>query len=279
MFSEVAFNTMPWGYAIIAALSLWFCCNIKRSVMVFLLTVVGLITYGELVVSYLVHDRFRLFDLGVEHVFFTCAIQLALFSLGALLQNDKFREHIYDYGIVLRLWAMRFGLLTLFIFTFEGPMKGLIRATLESGAEVFGPAILVLAAQALFIALAARNPDRYYELKSDLLIMLGFVGACLAVSLAPGYQNVEPFQIGINLLLIGAGVWLVKRGIELVKNSYVYLGTFVLLVLAFTRYFDLIGDYIGASILFMIEALIMFVVARYLRNRQSNRMEVLDAAV
>ena len=54
----------------------------------------------------------------------------------------------------------------------------------------------------------------------------------------------------------------VIAGIVLIKRDYLKLGLSVIFIVANVRYIDLIGDYIGASLLFLIFAVIVLVVSR-----------------
>jgi protein-S-isoprenylcysteine O-methyltransferase Ste14 len=81
--------------------------------------------------------------------------------------------------------------------------------------------------------------------------------------------------IATNLLLVITGIWLIRRGIDEAITHYFYTGVGVLLLTALFRYFDLIGDYIGGAILFIIAAIILFGAARYWRSRTLKK-EVAD---
>ena len=81
--------------------------------------------------------------------------------------------------------------------------------------------------------------------------------------------------IATNLMLVVTGVWLIRRGIDDAITHFFYTGVGVLLLTALLRYFDLIGDYIGGAILFMIAATVLFGAARYWRSHMVQK-EVVD---
>lgn len=73
------------------------------------------------------------------------------------------------------------------------------------------------------------------------------------------------YQVAANLLLIGSGVLLIRRGIAEGRSHDFYLGVSVILTTGLLRYIDLIGDYVGAAILFAVFAAILLGSARYWR--------------
>jgi hypothetical protein len=89
-------------------------------------------------------------------------------------------------------------------------------------------------------------------------------------------QNTEDLlAIATNLMLLFTGIWLIRRGIDDAITHFFYTGVVVLLLTALLRYFDLIGDYIGGAVLFMIAAAVLFGAARYWRS-QGQKMEIAD---
>ena len=69
--------------------------------------------------------------------------------------------------------------------------------------------------------------------------------------------------MGTNLLLMGTGVWLIVRGINNRISHYFFLGVATILVTALLRYVDLIGDYVGGALLFLVFAALLLGAARY----------------
>ena len=71
------------------------------------------------------------------------------------------------------------------------------------------------------------------------------------------------FQIVDNIVLIAFGIWLIIRGIKDGLTHYFFLGVLTILLTGLLRYIDLVGDYVGAAILFMIFAVLLLATARY----------------
>ena len=56
-------------------------------------------------------------------------------------------------------------------------------------------------------------------------------------------------------------------GSILIKKNLLFYGILAIFIVAFVRYMDLIGDYIGASILFMMFAVLVLILARKRRQK------------
>ncbi len=69
-------------------------------------------------------------------------------------------------------------------------------------------------------------------------------------------------------LLRLSGIWLIVRGINSGISHYFFLGITAILVIAFMRYIDLIGEYIGGAILFTMLAVLLLGAARYWKRQQ-----------
>ena len=68
-------------------------------------------------------------------------------------------------------------------------------------------------------------------------------------------------------MLLFTGIWLIRRGIDDATTHFFYTGVVILLLTALFRYFDLIGDYIGGAVLFIVAAFVLFGAARYWQSR------------
>ncbi len=78
------------------------------------------------------------------------------------------------------------------------------------------------------------------------------------------------FQIASNIALIAFGIWLILQGINHGISHYFFLGIATILLTALIRYIDLIGDYIGGAILFILFAIILLGAAKYWKRVSSS---------
>ena len=90
----------------------------------------------------------------------------------------------------------------------------------------------------------------------------------IAAVLSDNSVNAIYFQVIYNIALVGSGIWLILRGIHSGISHYFFLGIATILLTAFMRYVDLIGEYIGGAILFMVLAVLLLGAARYWKAQQ-----------
>ena len=86
--------------------------------------------------------------------------------------------------------------------------------------------------------------------------------------LTVAYFDGDPlsWQVAGNLLAVVCGIAFVIEAVQETSTSSFYMGVGMLLLLAFFRYFDLVGDYLGTAILFMVCAGILMAAARFWRR-------------
>ena len=78
------------------------------------------------------------------------------------------------------------------------------------------------------------------------------------------------FQVLANVALVAAGVGLIVRGTASGISHYYFLGVATILLTAFMRYLDLIGDYVDSAVLFIVLAGVLLGAARYWKSRHSD---------
>ena len=81
--------------------------------------------------------------------------------------------------------------------------------------------------------------------------------------LAKDTQWALVMQVIYNVVLIACGIWLIREGVEEGISQFFFLGVFTILLTAFMRYIDLVGDYVGGSLLFLGMAVVLIGAARF----------------
>ena len=170
---------------------------------------------------------------------------LLLVSISPLF--DRFRD---GFGSFSREFGKNFGVFVLLVclFLFEG------RDIFEVGEEKlwfvksffksnFGFVFILFSIAYFALFLKEKN-------KSGLVLGTLLVALPFFFSYGPGYANI--FFSLANIITAAV----------LIKKGELKLGLSVIFLVAAVRYFQLIGDYIGATALFMIFAFIVLVVAR-----------------
>lgn len=228
----------------------------KSSVLLFVATASGAMLWLEYVAAWFWTDHYRL-NFSVEHVPLTASLFALAYGFSHYLMQ-RVESHYQDYGAVLAAWCLRFAIIFMLVLTFEDPWRSMIRADWVHVLPLIA-ACLVLWVLGFYLAFRANH---YYSLTA-FGILLVVTGVCLGM--VEQTLHAPLFQVVYNLAVIALGVWLVIRGIRHRISHYFWTGIVSVLAIALFRYFDLIGSYVGGSILFLLIAAILLGAARYWR--------------
>jgi hypothetical protein len=227
----------------------------------------GLGIFLEYSLAWFIGERAH-FDFGPENVTVGAAIFVLYHGLAEWL-SQRPERYLVDYGAALKLWTLRFAILGLFLFSFEEPWHELLQATWDDPGLVIKISALI---SALAVGLAYRANRSVLKIASTLAFVMLYLAALASVlNLTEHHSSV--LQVADNVVLVITGVWLIVQGIREGVTHYFYLGVFTVLLTGLLRYIDLVGDYIGAAILFAVFAAILLVSARYWK-RHIARTEV-----
>jgi hypothetical protein len=202
----------------------------------------------------------RHFDFQVEHVAVSVALCIGIYALSHWLRR---RDSVVtkDYASVLAMWSLRFGLVFMLVLGFEAPWEEMIEANWEHSLSM-GTIVLLLSIGALL--LVAKTDS----LKIIAAFLVALMVTLLAVANSGNIEHAVYFQIVSNVALVLAGVALIVLGINNGISHYFFLGVAAILLTGLMRYADLVGDYIGGAILFMVFAAILLGAAKYWRYVQ-----------
>ncbi|MCG8335421.1 MAG: DUF2157 domain-containing protein [Proteobacteria bacterium] len=226
----------------------------KQNVLLFLVTIGNIGIWLNYSLAFLWRDT-RLLDFHPEHVFVSTALFIFIYGLSHFLyglQNVKAK----DYGSLLAVWSLRFGLVFMLVMSFEDPWRELINADWN---HLISSSLIVLTLIAGSIALVIRS----YRVQPLLAILGLFAVSFMGVVFLQWEYQLRFLQVLFNLALVGMGIWLIVRGIHSGISHYFYLGVSTVLATAFLRYIDLIGNYIGGAVLFAFFAMILLGAAKY----------------
>jgi uncharacterized membrane protein len=235
----------------------WQILRIKPSVILFLLLMVGVGIYIEYTLAWFSGDM-AMFDFGPETVAVGAAIFVLFHGLAEWLAQ-RHENHLVDYGITLKLWTLRFAILGLFVFSFEEPWHELLQATWDKPGLV-----IVISALFSLLAVGLSYAANHSVLKatSTLAFVVIYLTALIAILNLTELDSTA-LQVADNIVLVITGIWLIVQGIRVGITHYFYLGVFTVLLTGLLRYIDLVGDYIGATILFTVFAVILLASAHY----------------
>ena len=106
-----------------------------------------------------------------------------------------------------------------------------------------------------------------------LLLFAGVVALASTVLVGvinfPAQLGEVQLQVVCNLSLIATGILLIIRGTRSDTSHYFFLGVATILLTAFLRYIDLIGDYVGGALLFAVFAIVLLASARFWKYRET----------
>ena len=232
----------------------------KVSITLFLTVVASIGFWIEYSLAELWRET-RHFEFQAEHLAVSVSMFVFAYVMSHWLSQNK-SSNAKDYGAVLSLWSLRFGLIFMLVMSYKEPWTELISANWD---HKFSMLSLVTAFSFGSIWLAFKTN----KLIPVIYIVPFYVLTLLAVLLSGNVNQAIYYQIAFNLVLIATGVWLIIRGIHGGISHYFFLGISAILLTAFMRYVDLIGDYIGGAVLFMVFAILLLGAAKYWKSYQS----------
>ena len=256
-FVEAGLGFYPLLFPLFLLALAWHNLRLKPSIILFLVLMAGLGIFLEYSLAWLFGERAR-YDFGAENVMAGAAV-LVLYQGLAEWLDQRPEHYLVDYAAALKLWTLRFALLGLLVFSFEEPWRELLQTRWDNQ----GPVILIsVLFSVLAVGLAYMAKRSVVKITSTLAFVVLYLAALTAV-LNLTEQHSSTLQVADNVVLVMAGIWLIVQGIREGVTHYFYLGVFTVLLTGLLRYIDLVGDYIGAAILFAVFAAILLISARY----------------
>lgn len=264
MVTESQTGFFPASYPLFALACLWLVWSWKHSALLFLAALAGLVTWLNLLIAWWLGDWQR-YDGIADQIPVTVAFGILLAG-GAwwLMRHGEPLKR--DYGQLLHLYLLRGSILLMLILSYTELWRELLRGDYLLG--VINPLLLAVATFAGFALARPSGPNA-----SLPLLLNGAFFTLAALCVQQNWIDAATLAVTTNLMLVVTGIWLIRRGVEDAVTHFFYTGVAVLLITALLRYFDLIGDYIGGALLFMISAAVLFVAARFWRGRNSKDRE------
>ena len=202
-------------------------------------------------------------EISPEHYAIGAAYTIFVYASGYWLRSRESHK-AQDYGVLLDVWGLRFGLASLLILSFAYPWKCLLNNQWNH-LPTMGPIVGLFIGGAVWLAFRFRAPS------SIPFIALVFVSAVIAVVAIQDGRYATAFQAADNLVAVVMGIWLIIRGTRSGISHYFFLGIASILLIAFLRYIDLIGSYVGGTILFGFMAAVLFGAATFWRRVQRKK--------
>ncbi len=251
---EVDYGIYPASAGLFLLCGFWLLTTGPRSISLLLTLLICSIAWIEFSLMALWSSR-ALIDSHIEQTIVTVAVFMLLFVIGRGLQH-KASNDVKEYGGLIDIWCLRFGLIFLFVMSFSETLDNITSAQ-------WNHVTSMLVITGLIMTLTTIMAWRCGLLLSlmGVYTLLG-AGAALLV-FNPQNYGVTATSWLVNMALLCSGITLIYNAINSGKSHYFFLGLVTLLATAFARYFDLVGGYIGGAVLFFVFAIILLSAAKY----------------
>ncbi len=257
-FLEISQDYIPHAFLLFILASLYVLYVSASSQALWFFTLISVGAYLQLLLSQLWQDSIYL-SFHAEHWLVNAAFFIALYGFSQWLSSSA-QAKAQDYAATPKTWCLRILLLVMLVMSFEDPWRELISQPWQH----LNSALWV---SACLCGLAMLFAFFGQALAKTLGLCLFFALNLTLITGVPYFSAVN-LQIYANLVLILTGIYLIVQGIRLGISHYFFLGVATVLVLAFCRYIDLIGGYIGAALLFMGSAAILLGAAQFWKHHQ-----------
>lgn len=263
MLLATATSGFPLLYVGLLATQVLFVARVRRSLLLVGVTVIAAGTaLNAAVIDLLTSGGGRV---HAEPFFVSVAYFVAVFGASRLLEHA---DHPWarDYGALLHAWTVRFSFLLLLPLTFSEPWRELLSATRDTSPWVVWACVAFAAFVTVFVTSrlsASPLPGRELLLRCAPLACWTLLFGASTWLLYGGTREIVPWLqvIGTVALLLESG-WLILRGAQTGSATAFYVGVGGALVTALCRYVDLVGDYLGTSLLFFLCGVALFAAAR-----------------
>ena len=264
-FVEADLGFYPSLFPLFILASLWVLYKGQQSIILFILTVFSMVVWFEFSLAELWRTT-HTYRFHEEHVLVSIALCLFGYAISEWMAKQK-SIIMQDYAAVLALWSLRFTLLFLLIMSFSGSWRELLEANWAHQSSMY-IVITILCTASLFFVIRAKKIIPF----ASFLIFYGLFIVTLGIS---QNQDYSPwFQIADNIVLIVLGISLIIKGIHHGISHYFFLGIATIMLTALLRYINLIGDYVGGAMLFMLFAGLLIGAAKFWQRSQ--KLEVID---
>lgn len=229
----------------------------KQSILLLLTFIFSVGLWVEYSLSALWQDS-HYFNFKVEHLAVSVSLFIFSYAFSHWLRLRK-SVNAKDYAAVIALWSLRFTLIVMLILSFEEPWRALIK---ESWPHVFSMASIVIALSVMSLLVVAKTT----KMKFIAALVVAYLSILTLVVSATNTEQAIIFQVLSNILLVIGGVILILKGVNAGTSHYFFLGVMCILLTAMMRYADLVGNYIGGAILFMVFSALLLGAAKYWKH-------------
>jgi len=259
------------AFPVFLAAELYVLARARANTLLFLTFVASLVLWFQTALGTMWMEGRDRAEWSAEQVFVGAALFIVAHAAGCWLRaRDGVKAK--DYGALLTVWTLRLALVGMLVMSFELPWEKLITAEWNHQAAMW---IVVAALAAAALRLGSRT-----GVLAPLLLLTALTGGTMVAVIVTG-AHADPanrethaavFQVLDNVALVAAGIWLIVRATATGVSHLFFLGVATILLTAFLRYVDLIGDYVGAAVLFLAFAALLLGAARFWKHRHGREV-------
>ncbi len=258
-FTQASLNYFPGMFPLFLVAMGWHVFKVKQSNILFLCLVAGTATFLEYSLSWIIGTPHR-FSVEIDNLILGFGIFILFHGLSGWLSRRQ-EPFIKDYAALLSVWSLRFFLLSLFVFSFKDPWQEVLSAQWQMPAVV-GAITAVLCISSILLSKKADN-----KIPVVTIILSALLGSLFFISIGQAPPETAVYlQIATNFILIITGITLIITGIRASVSHFFFLGVITILLTGLCRYIDLVGDYIGAAILFIIFSVLLLTTAKFWKH-------------
>lgn len=257
---------MAWSFPVFLAASAWQLRHMQPARPLLSLVLFGTFAWTQLAFSYWIGKHW-LWSISASHLVVHTGLALVLFTLTQRLATHADSDW-REVGAWLQHWLVRMAVMVMLVFSFADTWDYYITHMARVGAPAL---ILFLLADLLVVTVARRlSPTRLVTLvlvagTANVMVLAGFT--------LPDRDAIHVLMaVLVNLFLLALGIRLIVRGLEIRAGQLFYSGVLLLLSLALMRYLNLIGDYLGSALLFLVAGAVLFAAARYWQRSAGQRL-------
>lgn len=231
----------------------------RSSLVLFFMFFVSSILWFEITLSQLWRDHGH-FDFDAEHFIVTVSLFM-LISVFSHWLSRRPNSRAKDYAAIMTVWCLRLGLILMIFASFKDPWDALIREHWQHKQAMIAIVGCLLTGSFILAYKTKMTAMTHVIIPLFLIVFVALLHT----------QNTHQafyFQIGGNIALMAAGIAMIVQGIHQGNSHSFFLGIASILLTAFIRYVDLIGDYVGGAVLFMVFAAVLLGAAKYWKRHQ-----------
>lgn len=205
----------------------------------------------------------RSLEFGAEHLPINFGVLLLAFSFSFWLSRRK-ETAFRDYGETLQIWSLALATIALIVLSYDFVWRELLSANWDNLVSSFVTLTLLIAVSLFF----AYRTKKIVPITSAAVILFTVLAALL-ISGQPAHAVY--FQILSNILFVVWSIGMIMKGVHDGDSQRFFIGVSSILIVALLRYFDLVGNYVGGALLFLLFAVLLLGAARYWKQFGSKK--------